>query len=861
MKHISILILSLFAAVAICNGQTVTSSPLPIVLINVDGNATIPDDYKVCGTMKILYVDDTTTNYLSNQNTASYIHYEGRIGIEKRGSTSQNLNKRHYGFETRQNDDVTNANVALLGMPAENDWILNPLNYDNTYLRDPLSYALARRTGHYATRTHYCEVFVGGNYRGIYTLTEKIKADKNRVNIYKMDSTDNAVPRITGGYIIKADKTTGGDPIAWSTPAHSYWEDVNYIHHYPKPDDVTTAQTNYIHNYFSAFQSAMDSSDASLETGYPAYIDIPSFVDYMIVAELTSNVDIYQKSTFFYKDQQGKLCAGPVWDFNAAYGNDPFATPGRSGYNVWQFDNNDNTGSEFWYQLFHDAQFHRLFARRWHELTAPGAPLAYDSVAYLIDSLNNQISSLVARDKQRWGYYFNQTSAVSSLKTWLQNRYAWLNAQLTDTLNTLPPTPSLAITKIHYHPHRTNGIAADSLEFVGITNLTDSSISLAGVHFSELGFCYQFPPTATIAAGEEVYVAADTAAFRTVYRKQAYGVFTRSLSNSSQRIVLSDAWGRTIDDVTYDDDNPWPEEADGDGPFLTLIDPFADNSIGSNWSTDTTLIHPICTIPTELEMRSISYSSATIAWVADSGQTQWQIVVMSGDERDTIATTSNLTMLRGLSAASTFQISVRAICDEEHQSAWSDTLEFSTLECLTVSDINVTPSTTSAAIAWNDNQEDVQWEVVYGLEDFNPEEGITATTGTPTLTISGLEEGTAYDVYIRTLCDSSTYSQWGEKVTFVTERTPVGIGEAMAETAINIVPNPTSGMTAITFSGMNGQVVMEIVDNHGRTMTHKKLLCNDTHTVEVDATALPAGVYFVRVACNEHQTLRKLIVQ
>lgn len=674
----SITLLFVVCGATVSHGQTVTSSPLPIVLIQTDGDISIPDAYKVPATMKILYVNDTTTNYLSNQYDTAYLHYEGRIGIEKRGSTSQNLSKRHYGFETRQQDDVTNDNVSLLGMPEENDWILNPLNYDNTYLRDPLSYELARRTGHYAPRTHYCEVFVGGNYRGIYFLTEKIKADKNRVNIAKMDSTDNSYPKVTGGYIIKADKTTGGDPVAWSTPAHDYWQDVDYIHHYPKPNQVTDTQSTYIRNYFAAFQSIMDQGDNTIITGYPSLIDVPSFIDYMILGELSSNVDIYQKSTFFHKDRMGKLCAGPVWDFNLAYGNDLGTSPGRSGYNVWQFDNEDNTGSEFWIQLFNDEQFQRLFARRWYELTAPGGPLALDTVLSIIDALDNQIIDMVSRDKQRWGYNFSHTSAVNSMKTWLQARYNWLNNHLTDTANTLPDVPALAISKIHYHPHRWGDYSSDDLEFIGITNLTGSALSLAGVYLRELGISYQFPPSAVIDSAQEIYIAANMQAFRARYGVEPFGQFSRSLNNHTQHLVLTDAWGRTIDDVTYSDESPWPTAADGNGPFLTLLDLTADHNDGSNWTTDTTLLHPVCDTVTNIAI-AVEAQTVLVHWTDLQDANTWE-VLYGLSPVDTLAaapitvydTALSLSNLEG----GNYDLYVRARCDENLSSYWSEKNSF-----------------------------------------------------------------------------------------------------------------------------------------------------------------------------------------
>lgn len=100
MKRLAFL--SFLAAVAMfAHGQSLSSSNLPIVIITTDNGESIPDEPKIGATMKILYVNDTTVNYLSNQDDSLYLNYNGRIGIECRGSTSQEHNKKPYGFETR----------------------------------------------------------------------------------------------------------------------------------------------------------------------------------------------------------------------------------------------------------------------------------------------------------------------------------------------------------------------------------------------------------------------------------------------------------------------------------------------------------------------------------------------------------------------------------------------------------------------------------------------------------------------------------------------------------------------------------------------------------------------------------------
>ncbi|MCI0523450.1 MAG: CotH kinase family protein, partial [Bacteroidales bacterium] len=355
--------------------QTLTSSNLPIVIINTDGGVTIPDDPKVKATMKIIYRGPGQRNYVTDQNNPDYLDYDGRIGIEVRGSSSQISPKKNYGFTTRLADDVTNNNVSLLGMPEENDWIFGGMVFDTAMMRDYLCHNLSRQLGNYASRTSYCEIIINNDYKGLYMLQEKIKSDDNRVDVIKITQADNTVPALSGGYISKADKQTGGDPIAWTM--YSWTNNpVYYIHDLPEPEDATTQQTNYIKGEFFKLETAAKNGDASVVNGYPSIIDIPSFIDFMLINEFASNADAYTYSTFFHKDRNGKLRAGPIWDLDLTYGNDLFMwNLDRSKTNVWQFQYGGNDGSRFWRDLFYNAQFRCYLARRWNELTAPGQPL------------------------------------------------------------------------------------------------------------------------------------------------------------------------------------------------------------------------------------------------------------------------------------------------------------------------------------------------------------------------------------------------------------------------------------------------------------------------------------------------------
>ena len=576
--------------------QTILSdSNLPIMVITTDIDpqtnlpTEIPDEPKVLGTMQLIYRPDGTRNYLTDITNESYLNYDGRIGIELRGSSSQALDKKPYGFTTLLEDDDSNNNVSLLAMPSENDWVLNSLAYDPSMIRDYLSYTLASNMGNYAPRVAYIEVVVNGDYKGVYFLTEKVKRDSDRVNLKKIADDENSFPELTGGYIVKADKTTGGDEIAWTMPNYGGW-DTNFLHHYPKTEDITNEQDNYIENVFYDLAAQTNPANTSIVDGYPSMIDIPSFVDYMLMAEFASNPDSYQFSTYFHKDRGGKLRAGPIWDYNLSFGNDLFVFGfDRSFFDVWQFDF-ENRGAKFWRDLYQDETFNCYLAKRWFELIEANQTFNYLTISNLIDSYVALLSESQERELQRWppqeGWptVADQAQNILEMKDWIQERINWMSTNIGSSANCMDvPVPDLVISKIHYNPMEDSGYSSKELEFIEITNTSNQSIDLTGYYIRELGISYQFEADAVVQANQKIYLCSDASVFESYYGFAPFGAFTRDLSNSSYHIILSDAFGNTIDQVRYLDSDPWPQQPDGEGPYLQLVDVNSDNSLASNW--------------------------------------------------------------------------------------------------------------------------------------------------------------------------------------------------------------------------------------------------------------------------------------
>jgi hypothetical protein len=560
-----------------------TSSNLPIVILNT-GGFDIPDEPKIEATMKIIERPDNELNYVLDESNPDYLDFDGPIQIEVRGSSSQLFSKKQYSLTTYDSKGEKD-NVKLLGLPKENDWILNALAYDTTFVRDYISYKLSNSLNQYASRAEYCELILNGEYKGIYMLLEKLKADDNRINIKKIKDDDNELPDLTGGYIVKSDKIEGTEELGWSMPSYG-WGNVNFAYEVPKPEDKTSQQDDYIQNVFNQLaETSYSPSNTSLFDGYPSLIDIPSFIDFMLLNELASNVVAYQFSTFFHKDRGSKLRAGPVWDFNLTFGNDLFEWGyDRSKYNIWQFQDG-NRGARFWTDLFYDPDFSCYLTKRWRELTASGQVLNENIIHELIDETVTNILDAVNRQEQVWNMDINFGVRIANIKNFVSQRINWISDQLNSSTADCEDvaTPNLVISKIHYNPKDLDDDDSDDFEFVEITNNSAVAWDLTGVYFGGLGFSYQFPPGFVIQAWQSVFLANKPSAFESTYGFIPFDEFFRNLSNSSHRLELLDGFGNQIDLVVYGDDAPWPEAADGNGYYLKLKDLDLDNSLPENW--------------------------------------------------------------------------------------------------------------------------------------------------------------------------------------------------------------------------------------------------------------------------------------
>ena len=417
-----------------------SSSHLPIIVVNTNGQE-IPNEDKITAHMGIIYNAPGEINYLSDP----YNHYDGFIGIEIRGSSTTWFPKKQFAVETRDSLGENN-NVSLFGMPEENDWIFNAPYTDKSLMRNVIIYKMARDAGKYATRSHYFELVIDGDYRGLYVMFEKIKRDDNRVNISKLEPEEISDDDITGGYIIKVDKWDGENIGGWySEPPSDSYGGFYYQYHYPKPDEIVYDQQQYIMSYMESFEQTILSDDfANPETGYPSIIDWGSFIDFFIMQEITKNVDGYRLSSFLHKDKDsgdGRLVAGPIWDFNLGFGNADY----YNGWDTqgWQVEadlpNDDFSIPYWWCTIWSDQSFRWSVQQRWNSLR--NNFLSNASVNSLIDSLQSHIGEAADRNFERWptlgqyvwpNYYIGQTyqDEIDYLRNWIISRMEWMDSEL-----------------------------------------------------------------------------------------------------------------------------------------------------------------------------------------------------------------------------------------------------------------------------------------------------------------------------------------------------------------------------------------------------------------------------------------------
>lgn len=321
-------------------------SKLPVIYINTDNSAPI--------TTKETYL---SADMYVQGNQQYDMQYNGRAQIKLRGNISTSFEQKPYKLKLEQSTD-------LLGFGKNKHWVLLSNYVDQCSLRNKISTELAEKMGVSSMKATQVDVVINGEFAGMYNFFEQIRIANTRVNIKNWE--DIAKEIAAGIYdnnkenLTKTDKKKMEDELCadllWVTSKKYCYRDTEYnvedycaasldisggylfemSGEYDELSKFTTSNgtkvmlkspeylyanesmMNYVKSYWEDVEEALSSQDGYNTKGqnYKELVDVDSMVAYWLTQEIMGNNDAQEKSRFAYKDTNGKMIYGPIWDFD-----------------------------------------------------------------------------------------------------------------------------------------------------------------------------------------------------------------------------------------------------------------------------------------------------------------------------------------------------------------------------------------------------------------------------------------------------------------------------------------------------------------------------------------------------------------
>ncbi len=345
------------------------------------------------------------------------------IYIKGRGHFSWKFDKTPYKIRF-------NSKTPVLGLEASKNWVLSPNYPDRTLIQNYVAMEMGRITDNieYQFTQYPVDVFVNGSYRGVYTFGEQVEVKEERINLIKdTDEIDTDFLIEIGG--------NENDDIYGEEYFHIGTVWYMYVKH-PSLEDITNEQKRYIFDYFYRTDNAIRALD-----GYENFIDIDSLIDWLILHEITYNLDsCFRRSCFITKKKGDVLKMGPIWDFDLAFGNH------------FRYEENDwaTIGGENEYvrvswinYLIEDANFRSRLKARWEEIKAPLLSKAMEAIdhAYMLVSPSAEYNfikwdELIGTSSPCQPSYFSEYTTyelhIQRLKDFINERYTWFNNELSN---------------------------------------------------------------------------------------------------------------------------------------------------------------------------------------------------------------------------------------------------------------------------------------------------------------------------------------------------------------------------------------------------------------------------------------------
>lgn len=352
-----------------------------------------------------------------------------RIGIETRGQASLRFPKKPYGFEVRDRAG-DNRNVPLLGMPADDDWILYPPYSDKSLMRNVLAYQTARRLGGYASRTRFVELWLNGRYLGVYVLMEKLKLLEDRIDLPEPAQL--------------VEWTSWAQSVRKGVDFRLPGADVPILFDDPERADLSRKRRASVRRSLVAADRALyGPAFADPAVGWRRHLDEASAIDFVLLNELFKNHEGFLSSTYLAKGAGGPWSLGPIWDFDVSMGNYKYAPAGV-------VDGPMLAARNWAERLYADPAFVAAVAARWRSLRAVG--LRETLLADVARTSDRLVATRAAkRNFERWPVLgevigpnppeaaarTTYSSEVAALTAWLEARIVWMDANV----DKLAPAP------------------------------------------------------------------------------------------------------------------------------------------------------------------------------------------------------------------------------------------------------------------------------------------------------------------------------------------------------------------------------------------------------------------------------------
>ena len=365
-------------------------------------------------------------------------------GFKGHGNTTWQRDKKPYQIKLKKNRN-------LFGMGAGKNWILLANAMDSSEIRNSVAYELARRAGMYdVTGLEWVELYVDGEYRGLYQLAEKVEIGKNRVDITDLESLNgdendgfeepliekrmetgeiseqvsfefDGVPSdITGGYLIEHNYDS-----KYESGTARFITDAGEKYILRSPAFASEEEVAYISKLFGEIDKRALKNDDSIEE----IIDLRSFAIKYAFEELVKNDGAGVTSSYFYKDRDSVdplIYAGPVWDYDKALGNGGDIKNNVADTLCFNTAHRENT-TLFWKLYMNNSFFVELVKKGYSDCFRESISEITDSGGF-IDDLRLDIARDNGMDDVRWNLSKEEREEdIEKVRTFLRERAAFLD--------------------------------------------------------------------------------------------------------------------------------------------------------------------------------------------------------------------------------------------------------------------------------------------------------------------------------------------------------------------------------------------------------------------------------------------------